>query len=304
MSPDDSVAAHKIEVKHRGNALGIWFFRQALKLFGLPGAYGLLPVVIVHYLVFDGEVRRQALAYIRRRFPKTGLVGTLQALYRLFLNQGQQLIDTYASLSGGIPFDLRMDDRESIYRLGNDPAGCVLLLSHVGNWKIVMPAFAQIKKNIYLVKRPEGNRAVADSLGVDRENSQIRLISPEGDFGGAVEIVKAITDGGMVAMMGDRRYGFDGVRIPSFLGAPAHFPYGAFHIAASCKVPLAIFLSAKTGPRQYTAEISRLLYPVYAAGRRKKDQVAEWVSEYAGVLEEFILKYPYQCFIFNDLWKE
>lgn len=37
MALKDSVAARKIEVKHRGNALGFWFFRQALRCFGLRG---------------------------------------------------------------------------------------------------------------------------------------------------------------------------------------------------------------------------------------------------------------------------
>ena len=151
--------------------------------------------------------------------------------------------------------------------------------------------------------RPEDNRAVADSLGVDRENSQIRLISPEGDFGGSIEIVNALQEGAIVSMMGDRSYSFDSVRVSSFLGAAASFPYGAFHIAAVCKVPVVVFLSAKTGPRQYKVSISRLIYPVYKEGRRKKDQAAEWVREYAEVLEEFVLKYPYQCFIFHDIWK-
>ena len=298
------VAARKIGVKHRGNALGFWFFRQALKFFGLRGAYFLLSGVALYYLLFDVDVRRRAMAYVRRRFPNAGFFGNANAVYRIFLNQGQHLIDHYALLSGAVHFDLCLENKDIINKVGSAREGCVLLTSHVGNWQIAMSAFRQIQKKIYLVMRPEDNRAVAHSLGVDRESSQVRLISPEGDFGGAIEIVKAIQDGAIVSMMGDRRYGFDSVRVPSFLGAAASFPYGAFHIAAACKVPVVIFLSAKTGPREYTVSISRLIYPVYKEGRRKKDQIADWVGEYTGVLEEFVLKYPYQCFIFNDVWKE
>ena len=297
-------AAGKINVKHRGNALGFWFFRQTLRCFGLRGAYFLLSGVALHYLLFDGDARRRAMPYVRRRFPDAGFFGKANAVYRLFLNQGQHLIDHYASLSGAVQFDLSLENKDIMHKVGSAREGCILLTSHVGNWQIAMPSFSLVNKKVYLVMRPEDNRAVADSLAVDRESPQIRVISPEGDFGGAIEIVAAIQDGAIVSMMGDRSYGFDCVGVSSFLGAAASFPYGAFHIAAICKVPVVVFFSAKTGLREYKVSISRLMYPVYQEGRRKKDQIAQWVEEYTGALEEFIAKYPYQCFIFNDVWKE
>lgn len=303
-SKDTAIAAHKIEVKHRGNTLGFWLFRQQLKFFGLRGAYFMLAIVATHYLIFDRDARRRTMSYVRRRFPNAGFFGNMNAVYRLFLNQGQHLIDHFASMSGAVSFDLRMENKDIIYKVGAAAEGCVLLTSHVGNWQIAMPCFAHISKKVYLVMRPEDNRAVAESMAVDRGNAQIRLISPEGDFGGAIEIVKVLREGAVVSMMGDRRYNFDSVRVPSFLGAPASFPYGAFHIAAACKVPVVVFLSAKTGPQQYTVSVSRMIYPVYKEGRPKKEQMAEWVQEYASVLEEFVNKYPYQCFIFHDVWKE
>ncbi|MBF0593861.1 MAG: lysophospholipid acyltransferase family protein [Candidatus Omnitrophica bacterium] len=305
MPPESTpVAAHKIEVKHRGNALGFWLFRQQLKFFGLQGAYFMLSCVALHYLLFDADARRRSMVYVRRRFPALGILGRLNAVYRIFINQGRHLIDHFASLSGEVKFDLRLENKDIIEQVGRSREGCVLLTSHVGNWQIAMPAFAYLKKNVFLIMRPEDNQAVADSMGLDRENAQIRLISPEGDFGGAIEIVKAINDGAIVSMMGDRRYEFDSVRVKSFLGGAASFPYGAFHIAAACKVPVVVFMSAKTGPQQYTVSISRIIHPVYKEGRSKKDQITEWVQEYVTVLEDFVQKYPYQCFIFNDVWKE
>lgn len=287
-----------------GTALGIWFFAQALAVFGLWGAYRLLDLVALHYLIFARGARSKALAYLRHRFPDAGGWRRALQVYRLFHAQGRHLIDTYAAAVGAVEFDLRIADRTVIDRLGAAGEGCVLLMSHVGNWKISMPAFAQVPKSIYLVKRPDEDRAMAESLGLDREDAQVRLISPDGDLGGAIEIVRAIDQGAMVAMMGDRRYGADAVRVPSFLGAPAWFPFGAFHIAATCRVPVAVFLCAQTGPRQYTVNISRLMHPFFQPGRPKKEQLAEWVRDYAEGLEEFVLKYPYQCFIFDDVWKD
>lgn len=302
--PPTPIAARKVEVRRRGNGLGIWFFRQALRIFGLWGAYRLLDLVALYYALFDLETRARVSPYLVRRYPRATALGRWVALYRLFHSQGRQLIDTHASLLGAVRYDLVMERPEAILALGADPKGCVLLMSHMGNWKITMPAFDKVGKPICLVKRPDENRAMAESLGLDREDAKIRIISPEGDFGGAIEIVKALDAGAMVAMMGDRRYGFETIRVPDFLGAPAYFPFGAFHIAATCGVPVAVLLSAKTGPRQYTVALERLIRPVYRPGRPKREQLAEWAAEYAKTLEEFVLKYPDQCFIFNDVWRE
>ncbi|MFH0753413.1 MAG: hypothetical protein V2A70_02460, partial [Candidatus Omnitrophota bacterium] len=172
MPKNTAIAARKIEVKHRGNNLGFWLFRQQLRFFGLRGAYFMLAMVAIHYLVFDKDARRRTMSYVRRRFPKAGFWGNTNAVYRLFLNQGQHLIDHFASTSGAVTFDLRMENKDLIYKVGAASQGCVLLTSHVGNWQIAMPCFSAINKKVFLVMRPEDNRAVAESMGVDRENSQ------------------------------------------------------------------------------------------------------------------------------------
>ena len=38
--------------RRRGNALGFWFFMAFLRLFGLRGAYGLLYIVCLYYVLF------------------------------------------------------------------------------------------------------------------------------------------------------------------------------------------------------------------------------------------------------------
>ena len=49
MSPKKNVE------RKRGNRLGLWFFRTAIRILGLRGAYGFLYFVSLYYLVFDRE---------------------------------------------------------------------------------------------------------------------------------------------------------------------------------------------------------------------------------------------------------
>jgi len=70
-------AFRKIEAKKRGNTLGVWFFKVFLRFFGLRGAYGLLYIVCIYYVLFDRSAVSGALAYIKRRFPCSALLREL-----------------------------------------------------------------------------------------------------------------------------------------------------------------------------------------------------------------------------------
>lgn len=291
-----------IHVKKRGNALGFWFFKITLKLFGLRGAYGLLHVVVLHYLFFDIRARRGATAYIIRRFPGSSAAGVFIHAYRLFVNQGIQLIDRFACISGQVTFDMQLNGYDELTRLIAGGRGFILLTSHTGNWQIAMTALRKIDKPVYLVMRPEDNRAVSESLKIGSDNDRIRIISPEQYLGGVVEIMNALAAGGIVAIMGDRRYGFDGIDV-RFLDKPALFPYGAFVIAAKAACPVVVLEAAKLGSRRYEVNLTQVMQPRIERGRDQKEQIRVFVQKYAGILDAFVHKYPYQCFLFHDIWE-
>lgn len=297
-------ASRKIEAKRRGNALGFWFFRISLRFFGLRGAYGLLYIVCIYYVLFDQAAVYGALAYIKRRFPSHGFVKRLRHVYRLFVSQGKQLIDRYAIVSGQEIFDIQLHGYEQlISMIQNSPHGIILLTAHVGNWQVAMTALKKLGKTVYLVMRPEDNPAVQSSLRISREQNHIKIISPEQDLGGIVEIMNKLKEKHIVSIMGDRRYGFKAVEV-SFLGEKAWFPYGDFTIAAAARCPVVVLLSEKVSAYQYIVDVSNVLYPCYENGTNKHQQLQQWVQEFAALLEAYTHKHPYQYFLFNDVWAE
>jgi predicted LPLAT superfamily acyltransferase len=103
--------------------------------------------------------------------------------------------------------------------------------------------------------------------------------------------------------MGDRSYGFSGVDI-DFLGAPARFPIAAFKIAAAAGCPVVVALPAKISARAYELDIAAVFEPAYAAGPDQATQLRQWVQDYARVLEAYLERFPLQCFLFHDVWRE
>lgn len=296
--------SRKIETKKRGNKLGFWFFKVFVRLSGLRGAYGLLYFVCLYYLLFDRSLVSGALAYISRRFPGSGFIKKRFQVYRLFVNQGKQLIDRYAVLFKPELFDLPLQgDERFISLLRDSRQGLILLTAHVGNWQVAMTALEGLGKTVYLVMRPEDNPAVQNSLHIAEEEERIKVISPEQHLGGVVEIVNVLKKGHIVSMMGDRSYGFSALEI-SFLGKKAWFPCGAFAIAAAAGCPVVFLLSAKVSAHRYIADVSHVFYPSYQVGGDKRRQLRQWVQEFAEVLESYVKRYPYQCFLFHDVWEE
>lgn len=293
----------KITVRKRGNASGFWFFRLFSILFGLRGAYGFLYFVCLHYLIFDRIAVDATLAYTQKKFPVNGLFKNRMHVYRIFISQGRQLIDRYAAIAGGKTFQICFKGQEKIQSLTkNNDSGFVLLTAHVGNWQLAMTALNKLNKKVYLVMRPEDNPAVARSLNLSKENEFIKIISPEQDLGGVVEMIKVLKEGNIVSIMGDRCYNFEAVEV-DFLGAKAMFPCGAFSIAAASGVPIVVLLSAKLSTYEYMVDMSHIFYPRYEKGARKREQITAWVQNFSCLLEQYVNQYPDQCFLFYDIWK-
>ncbi len=298
----DPADQSKISAKKRGNRLGFWFFKLHLKFLGLPGAYALLYLVSLHYWLFDQNAVSSALSYIRRRFPEANFLKLRWKVYRLFISQGKQLIDRAAMLSGKHQFDIQLKGYDQLSGLLTDKnQGFVLLTAHLGNWQIALTTLKKLNKPVYLLMRPEDNPAVKTSLNIDGQDNLIKIISPEGYLGGVVEAMQALKEGSIVSVMGDRKYGFEGTEI-SFLNDRAYFPFGAFSLAASSNCPLVVLLSAKLGQKKYSVDVSHILYPRYNSNKDKRQQLNAYVQQFADILTKYVQQYPYQCFLFHDVW--
>lgn len=295
--------SRKIQARKRGNALGFSFFKLSLRCFGLRGAYGLLYIVCIHYLLFDRPAVRAALAYVRRRFPEHGPWRRAWDIYRLFISQGRNLIDRYALISGAASFRTHIEGEAALRELMEDPRGIVLVTAHVGNWQAVMNSLGGFRRKVNLVMRPEDNPAVQESLRLDESKQTLGIISPEGHLGGVVDVMNALGRGEIVSLMGDRSYGFSPVEV-EFLGDRAAFASGAFHVAAMAECPVLVLLSAKTGTHDYRLEVAAVSQPRYQAGMPKREQLRGWVQEFARVLERYLAEYPEQCFLFHDIWQK
>jgi predicted LPLAT superfamily acyltransferase len=296
--------AGKTTSRKRGNRAGLWFFEILLRIFGLRGTYGFLYIVCLYYLIFDRQAVSSAACYIDRRFPVSGVLSRNIHIYRLFISQGRQLVDRMAAVASKKQlFDIKINGYDELVSLfKKSKQGIILLTSHFGNWQIALTSLNKLGKRVYLLMREEDNTAVKDSLNIGDEKGDIRIISPEQAFGGVIEIMNVLKKGHIVSIMGDRNYGAKAFKI-DFLGQKAFFPFSAFAIAAAAECPVVILIALKDSAYSYTVDVTNILIPSCKKCGKRNEQLIPWVQEYATILEKYIYRYPYQCFLFHDIWK-
>jgi predicted LPLAT superfamily acyltransferase len=288
--------------RKRGNRLGFAFFKASIALFGLKGTYGFLYFVCLYYVLFDRPVFSVTMAYVNRRFRSYGFIRKVYCVFRIFINQGKSLIDRYCLISGDREFDFEVYGYDRLEALmAGSGKGFILLTAHVGNWQAAMTSLEKFKRDVYLLMRPEENRAVKEMLDIDRDREKVKIISTDAFLGGVVEIVNMINAGNIVSIMGDRSYGHNSIEVP-FMGDMVRFPYGAFNIAAATGCPIVVFLSAKIATRKYFVDISHIIEPLSGERRRKMEGIRERAGEFARILEGFLERYPFQWFMFDDIW--
>lgn len=285
--------------KGRGNALGFWFFRMALRFTGLRGAYGLLYFAAPYYALFDRAVIAAASAYLRHRFPGQSPLARRLAVCRLFINQGKCLIDRGAHNVGHVKFRF---DTTQVAQVGAAleaaPNGFIVLLSHVGGWQLALPHLRELaaaRPISLLMNEAETPDVQAHVRGDD---AGFHVISPEAGPACVVEMVARLQNGEIVSIMGDRAYGGQTVDVP-FLGAAARFPASAFAVARAAQSPILALFVAKTGVVSYAMEAKRFEAPA----RDDRQSTRKGVALFAEALEGFVRRHPYQCFLFDDIWK-
>jgi len=294
----------KTRRRKRGTGLGFWFFMVFLRMFGLRGAYGLLYIVCLYYLLFDRPLVSSAVPYITRRFPGCGLVKERLHVYRLLVSQGKQFIDRYVAISGQDVFDIRLKGYEEfVSSVRDSQTGAILLTSHVGNWQVAMTALGAVGKTVHLVMSPAENLDLQNIMYPAGQEGRLRIISPQRYLGGIVEMMKVLRKGDVLSIMGDRRYGARAVEV-SFLGDRAWFPYSAFGLAAAAECPVVVLRGSKTSTYGYVVDVSNVLRPRYEGQGNKVGQLQPWVQEFVSLIESFVEEHPYECFLFSDVWKE
>ena len=202
-----------------------------------------------------------------------------------------------------------MEGREHLDELIDKKSGAVLLTAHMGSYDLAVRLFAdRFKRTIYAVRAPERQADAqqmreAELTGERPKNLEIRYNEENNMLG--VELAKAIGQGEIVAIQGDRIL-FDVSTAPTRYSEDKviNIPKGPFVLAAATGCPIYPVFIVRTGYRKYRV-IAR---PAIYCRRDRKDDQEKWLSRgaeaFVEVFRPILRQYWRQWYVFEPAFED
>ncbi|MCX5669448.1 MAG: lysophospholipid acyltransferase family protein [Candidatus Omnitrophica bacterium] len=269
-----------------------------------------LPLRLVYFLAVFLAQGYYLLAFHDRRFVKANLRviypkitnRQLRKISRMvFRNFAKYLVDFFRFEKINHQYIDKNVKLENLHYFDQALAkgkGVVVLTAHLGNWELGGVVIAQLGYPFWAVALPHKNKKVNDFFDAQRNRKGVKVIA----LGKAVRSCMAeIRKNHMVALVGDRDFSEKGIII-DFFGKPTHFPEGPAALSLMTGASIVPGFMLRNPDNSFTLRIEK---PVEftPSGDKIKD-LADLISVYNNIIQDYIRKYPEQWYVFRRFWVE
>lgn len=291
----------------------IWLEYSAARL--VLGFLGILPrKAAVKFAIgitrlgfyFLGGLRKVALLNLEIAFPESSDLERRSFAKGCFENLGRVLGEvsqfhkaTPESLAKLIDFELDAESASLEKKVRAERRGILITTGHLGNWELLVFAYAALREPISYLARPIDNPLIEEMTLRYRTRFGNRPINKTNSAMLAISILR---DGGTLGVLSDvNAHPKEGVFVP-FFGVQACTPSGAAMIAiraAAIIYPAFCVWDKEAGHYRFVG--GAVIEPANT-GDRKKD-IIETTAAYTAEIEKIIRKYPDQWMWIHKRWK-
>ena len=191
-------------------------------------------------------------------------------------------------------FSFEFEGEENLVKMAESGKGGFLVSAHIGNWEIAGFFLKRIKVPINIVMFDGEDARIKEYMGgVTKRNLKVIIIKD--DLSHIFQMSKAIRNGELICIHGDRFMEGGKTLETDFFGKKALFPKGPFRLISKLKVPYSFV---------YCMKETDTHYHMYATDLKVNEgDVVNVVTSYAKHLESMAVKYPEQWFNYYDFWK-
>ncbi|MDR1932590.1 MAG: hypothetical protein LBQ57_07210 [Spirochaetales bacterium] len=311
--------------EYREAAAGYWHLKLTLIMFRILPVIVLrllsFPVSVFYYLFSEKagrESRRflvKAAAALRKETPgQEPAVRPLRHIIAFSLT----LIEKMESWGGKFPFThihFQQDDIEGLIENLERGRGALLICSHLGNAELLRGLAGFNKTG---VSREIPVTSIVDFSGTAYFNRMLREVNPKSmtrlisveDIGPdtVVLLQDRIAAGELIVIAGDRTSANTRNKyfVFPFLGEPAPFSFGAFFLAALLEAPSYFVFALRRGDLslrpEYNMHVHKSHVSFDCSRKEREARIEELARDFAGRLESYCKRYPYQWYNFFDFW--
>lgn len=253
-----------------------------------------------------GGLRRVAMRNLEIAFPEKTLEERRSIAKGTFENLGRMLGETSqfrkldkTRLGSIIDFELNADLTELYAKVKAEKRGVLITTGHLGNWEMLVTAFAILYEPISYLARPLDNPKIEAMTQAIRTRFGNRPINKTNS---AMTAISALRNGEILGILADvNAHPKEGVFVP-FFGVQACTTSGAAMIAIrSNSLILPAFCVWDKATKRYKFVHGPVLEPV-VTGDRKADIIAT-TAKYTAEIEKIIRDYPEQWTWIHKRWK-
>ena len=290
--------------KTQGGTLGQKSIMLFLRYIGIRPLYVILACVVPFYMIFSRRNRKNTEAYLQRRLGSLSYWRRIKLCYKNHYYFSQAMVDRFAMLTG-LRKRYRLQSisgEQTLQTLLKGDQGLILAGAHLGNMEMAGYFFDKHDKKFNgIVFGAEAAFLQKHRIRALAEQN-LRLIPVAADLSHLFVLHQALRDGECLTLHCDRNMlGNKHVELP-FLGTPAAFPTGAFHLALRMKVPVLSLFVMREKNKTYSIHIKNLTESLPSAAPHE-ELIRHYVKAYVDELEIITKRYPEQWYNYHDFWK-
>ncbi len=268
------------------------------------GRLFLFPIVL--YFVLNSSTKKYSKRYLKRNFKtaKKNKPGILQ-LYKHYYSFANMLLDRVFFLSGKTQkFNIRLHNEYLLTDYTKQGKGVVLLGSHLGNFD-ALRALANKADNIKIRALMHNNdqqniNRAFEKLNPQLKNDVIHIGSPDA----MLRAQEDIEAGYVIGMLADRIDQDARITNCQFLGDNIKLPTGPLIVAYLLKAPVILCFALHRGDNRYDVYFHKLRDKINLPRKDRDLKLQLLMQEYADILEQHAIEYPYNWYNFYDFWQD
>jgi lauroyl/myristoyl acyltransferase len=263
------------------------------------------PVVIASWTLLFlawGAGRRGIMSNLRVILPDSSAAMNLLRTYRVMWNFAWTLSDNARFRLDGVVPDWEFDGIDHFERLCAHPGGAIILTAHMGSYDLGAHVFSQVcSRRMVMVRAPEVDPDTRSfEEGRIGEGGSVRVdFNIQGEQL-AFDLLRAIQNGEIVAIQGDRSTPGIATVPARLFGVETEIPAGPFALAMTARVPIFPLFVVRRGRRRYRL-VSLEPIVVERRSRQRDEDMREAIDRWCRSLETVIRSSWYQWFEFDPL---
>lgn len=175
--------------------------------------------------------------------------------------------------------------------------GVIALSAHIGNWELGGASLGIMGYNLYAIALAHKDKRVNSFFNEQRHKKGVNVIQVGQN---PTVILRYLNDNKIVAILGDRDFSGNGIKI-DFFGKSTPFPKGAAFFSIKTGAPIVLVAMIRKNNNTFKLIFEKPIIPVTDVA--SDENMTVMIKEYISLLEKYIKLYPEQWFMFRRFWE-